>query len=182
MQKLPNKKQFVIGIVGPESTGKSTLAQALSRHYQVDFVQEMAREYLNQLGRPYHEVDLKKIAEIQFEEELKYRNSNQPLVICDTTLLVIKVWSEYKYHHCNEWILKAERENLYDLLLLTDIDLPWVDDPMREHPTERKELFSIYYRALIQKKEPFKLIFGNENERFTKAIQAIEMVKMNSSI
>ena len=96
MQKLPNKKQFVIGIVGPESTGKSTLAQALSRHYQVDFVQEMAREYLNQLGRPYHEVDLNKIAEIQFEEELKYRNSNQPLVICDTTLLVIKVWSEYK--------------------------------------------------------------------------------------
>ena len=78
--------------------------------------------------------------------------------------------------------LKAERENLYDLLLLTDIDLPWVDDPMREHPTERNALFSIYYRALIQKKEPFKLIFGNENERFTKAIQAIEMVKMNSSI
>ena len=95
---------------------------------------------------------------------------------------MIKVWSEYKYHHCNEWILKAERENLYDLLLLTDIDLPWVDDPMREHPTERNALFSIYYRALIQKKEPFKLIFGNENERFTKAIQAIEMVKMNSSI
>ncbi|MBK9638189.1 MAG: ATP-binding protein [Bacteroidetes bacterium] len=181
MQKLPNKKQIVIGIVGPESTGKSTLAQALSKHFQLHYVPEMAREYLNQLGRPYQEEDLKKIAKTQQEEELKYRNSNQYLVICDTTLLVIKVWSEYKYHRCDEWILKAESECSYDLLLLTDIDLPWVDDPMREHPMERKELFSIYYRALIQKKEPFKLIFGNEKERFDKAIQAIKMLNTNSS-
>ncbi|MFN0187370.1 MAG: AAA family ATPase [Bacteroidia bacterium] len=176
------KKHYLIGIVGPESTGKSTLAQALSNHYQVNFVKEMAREYLYQLVRPYQEEDLKRIAEIQLEEELKYRNSEQDIVLCDTTLLVIKVWSEYKYHRCDDWILKAEMENSYDLLLLTDIDVPWVDDPQREHPTERKELFSIYYRALIQKKEPFKLIFGSEHERFTKAIQAIEMLKMNSSI
>jgi nicotinamide riboside kinase len=178
----PHKKQFVIGIVGPESTGKSTLTQALSNHYQVNFVKEMAREYLNQLGRPYQEEDLKKIAEIQLEEELKYRNSKQHLVICDTTLLVIKVWSEYKYHRCDDWIVNAEKKNTYDLLLLTDIDLPWVDDPLREHPTERTELFSIYYRSLIQKKEPFKLIFGDENERFNKAIQAIEMLNRINSI
>jgi nicotinamide riboside kinase len=177
----PIKKQFVIGIVGPESTGKSTLADALSKQYQVNFVHEIAREYLNQLGSPYQEEDLKKIAEIQLKEEIKYRNSNQHLVICDTTLLVIKVWSEYKYHRCDEWILEAEEKNSYDLMLLTDIDLPWVDDPMREHPTERKELFSIYYRALIQKKEPFKLIFGSENERFARATHAIEMLKTNSS-
>ena len=179
---LSNKKQFVIGIVGPESTGKSSLAQVLSKHYQENFVHEMAREYLNHLGRPYQEEDLKKIAEIQMQEELKYRNSNQHIVICDTTLLVIKVWSEYKYHRCDEWILKAESETSYDLLLLTDIDLPWVNDPMREHPTERKELFSIYYRTLIQKKEPFKLIFGNKNERFTKAVLAIETLNTNSFI
>ncbi|MBK7681979.1 MAG: AAA family ATPase [Bacteroidetes bacterium] len=56
----PIKKQFVIGIVGPESTGKSTLADALSKQYQVNFVHEIAREYLNQLGSPYQEEDLKK--------------------------------------------------------------------------------------------------------------------------
>lgn len=168
---------FVVGIVGPESTGKSTLTQALAKHFQVDFVPEIAREYLNQLGKDYQFDDLKKIALLQFEAENKERNKQQKIVFCDTTLLVIKIWSEFKYHRCDEWILKAEKESRYDLLLLTEIDLPWEEDPLREHPHERVELFSIYYRSLIQKNQPFKVIFGNEKERFERAIRAIESLK-----
>ncbi|MBK7965417.1 MAG: ATP-binding protein [Bacteroidetes bacterium] len=168
---------FVIGIIGPESTGKSTLTQALAKHYQVDFVPEMAREYLNQLGRDYQIGDLKIIALLQLEAENKQRNLQQKIVLCDTTLLVVKIWSEYKYQHCDEWILKAELENKYDLILLMDIDLPWVADPLREHPLERQELFSIYYRSLIQKNQSFKVIFGDEKERIERAIWAIDSIK-----
>jgi NadR type nicotinamide-nucleotide adenylyltransferase len=175
---MPTKEApFVIGIVGPESTGKSTLTKALANHYQVDFVHEIAREYLNQLGRDYQIDDLKKIASLQLEAENTHRKLPQKIILCDTTLLVIKIWSEYKYHQCDEWILKAEKENDYDLILLTDIDLPWIEDPLREHPHERATLFSIYYRSLIQKKQPFKIIFGNEKERFERAINAIESMK-----
>ncbi len=168
---------FVIGIVGPESTGKSTITQALAQHYKVGYVPEMAREYLNRLGRDYQIEDLKKIAYLQLEAENQQKKQQQKIVLCDTTLLVIKIWSEYKYHQCDEWILKVEKESKYDLLLLTDIDLPWEEDPLREHPLERPVLFSIYYRSLIQKNQPFKVIFGNETERIEMAIQAIESTK-----
>jgi nicotinamide riboside kinase len=172
-----DKRQFVIGIVGPESTGKSTLTLALAKHYQVGYVPEVAREYLNRLGREYQFEDLKIIASLQLETENAQRNQKQELVICDTTLLVVKIWSEFKYNQCDDWILQAEIESKYDLFLLTDIDLPWVEDPLREHPHERARLFSIYYRSLIQKNQPFKVIFGNEKERFESAVQAIESVK-----
>ena len=175
---MPFKKTpLIIGIVGPESTGKSTLTNALAKYYHVEYVPEMAREYLNQLGRDYQIEDLKKIASLQLNAENTHRKLNLEIVLCDTTLLVIKIWSEYKYHQCDQWILKAEKESKYDLFLLTDIDLPWVEDPLREHPHERATLFSIYYRSLIQKKQPFKVIFGNEKERLERAINAIESMK-----
>lgn len=168
---------FVVGIVGPESTGKSTLTLALAKHYQVNPVPEIAREFLNQLGRDYQIEDLKKIAQLQLNAENDQRNLSQKIIVCDTTLLVIKIWSEYKYHRCDEWILKEEKNSKYDLLLLTDIDLPWAEDPLREHPHERQALFSIYYRSLIQKDQPFKVIFGNEIQRFKRAVTAIESAK-----
>lgn len=162
-----------IGIVGPESTGKSQLAIELSAHYGCGYVKETAREYLEQLPRPYEEYDLSVIARLQVAEEERVLATNPPLLLCDTTLMVIRIWSQYKYHRVHPEIVELDESRHYDLFLLTDIDLPWEDDPLREHPKERTQLFSLYYRTLIRQSTPFHVIFGKGKERFQSAIRVL---------
>jgi len=163
-----------IAIVGPESTGKSALTEELSAHYKTAYVPEIAREYLEHLHRPYEEKDLLEIAIQQCKREDWEASSAKGLLICDTNLLVIKIWSEFKYRKCDPWIVSEENKRSYDLILLMDIDLPWESDPLREHPDQRKELFSIYYRSLIQKNTPFKIVFGMGDERLKRAIKYVD--------
>jgi nicotinamide riboside kinase len=160
-----------IAIVGPESTGKSSLALDLSRHFNSPFVPEVARAYLKKHGPDYGYNDLKKIATLQCEAEDLFLTSDPPLLFCDTTLMVIKIWSEFKYQRCDDWIIAEEKSRPYDLFLLTDIDLPWEQDPLREHPDKRKELFTEYYRYLIRLNRPFHIVFGSDQERTNRAIQ-----------
>jgi nicotinamide riboside kinase len=61
---------------------------------------------------------------------------------------VIKIWSEFKYGFCDPEILTLMKEQKYDLHLLADVDLPWEDDPLREHPDKRQELFDLYKAEL----------------------------------
>jgi nicotinamide riboside kinase len=168
---------FRIAINGPESTGKSQLAADLARHFGCEYVPEIAREYLHQLGRPYEEKDLLEIARLQIDAEEKLLQQKPPVLICDTSLLVIKIWSHYKYGRCHPWIETTEQTRKYSLHLLTDIDLPWEDDPLREHPGQRLELFGIYYRELLQKPEPFFLIRGIGEERLKSALKSIQLPK-----
>lgn len=165
-----------IGIVGPESTGKSDLAAALATHFRCQFVKEVARDYLPQLGRPYGEEDLTSIARLQVAEEEQVLAAHPPLLLCDTTLLVIRIWSAYKYGRIASEITALDQQRRYDLYLLTDIDLPWEEDPLREHPGERPALFSMYYRTLLQQPVPFSLIRGTGNERVQQALRAIQPV------
>ncbi|MBK9400812.1 MAG: ATP-binding protein [Bacteroidetes bacterium] len=160
-----------IAIVGPESTGKSSLALALSRHFNSPYVPEVARGYLENYGPNYRYEDLKKIARLQCQAEDQLLVNHPPLLFCDTTLMVIKIWSEYKYQRCDDWIIAEEKSRPYDLFLLTDIDLPWEQDPLREHPDKRKELFTEYYRYLIHSNRPFHIVFGSDQERTNRAIQ-----------
>ncbi len=166
-------KTLKIAIVGPESTGKTVLSQELAAYFNCPLVPEVSRDYLMHLERDYTFEDLKKIALRQVEAEDMALYQNPGMLICDTTLLVIKIWSEYKYHRCDEWIVTEEKSRPYDLFLLTDIDLAWKEDPLREHPHARKELFSLYYRHLVNTHLHFRLIFGNGPERTERAIRII---------
>ena len=137
-----------IAIVGPESTGKSTLAEGLAKHYQTVWVPEYARGYLNKLGRGYDQSDLIKIAHGQLRLEDEWENDAKRFLFCDTNLVVIKIWSDFKYGNCAPEILQRMHERKYDLHLLTNIDLPWEADPQREHPDKRLELFNLYEKDL----------------------------------
>ncbi len=164
---------YKIAIVGPESTGKSALALALAQHYKTAFVPEMARGYLESIGRDYDFADLKKIAELQLQKELELSQSNE-FLICDTTLLVIKIWSQVKYSKVDAYIDQEETSNQYDLYLLTNIDLPWEDDPLREHPNDRAFLFDLYHKALIEKKCSYEIVTGNGPIRLWNACNLID--------
>ena len=163
-----------VAVVGPECTGKSSLSAFLADHFRTSWVPEYAREYLDNLGRPYQQEDLLKIARGQLALEDKLAATSKELLICDTNLYVIKVWSEYKYGNCDPEILKQIADRKYDLYLLTYIDLAWAPDPLREHPYEREELFRIYESEMKNQPVPFVIIKGEGEQRHQSAVKAIE--------
>jgi NadR type nicotinamide-nucleotide adenylyltransferase len=163
-----------IAIVGPECTGKSDLAQFLSHQFQTQWVPEFAREYIEKLNRPYKQEDLLAIAigQLSLEDNLALK-SNQ-LLICDTNLVVIKIWSEFKYNNCDPRILELMNNRKYDLHLLTHVDIPWEEDPQREHPEKRQLLFDLYKAELQNQNIQFVEIKGEKDERRRIAVQEIE--------
>jgi NadR type nicotinamide-nucleotide adenylyltransferase len=161
-------------VIGPECTGKSELTRFLAAHYKTVHVEEYARAYLNKLIRGYESSDLTKIAhgQARMEDEWVY-DANQVL-ICDTNAIVIKIWSEYKYGSCDQDILRIVKERKYDLYLLTYIDIPWENDPQREHPDKRELFWQIFQREIEQTGVPSVVIRGERKERQALAIQAID--------
>lgn len=167
-----------IVVIGPESTGKSTLSEQLAAHFNTEWVREYAREYLEQLGRPYEQHDLLQIAkgQLQLEDETASRAKGR--IICDTDLYVIKVWSEAKYGECDPRILQMIAERQYDLYLLTYIDIPWTDDPLREHPlpSEREYFYNIYRDLVINSGVPWADVRGDYDQRLKTAVDAVKKI------
>ena len=162
-------------VTGPESSGKTTLCKALSEHYKIPFTKEFAREYLADLGKNYLQKDLLEIAKGQLGNEQLITNPQQ-ISLHDTDLITLKVWSEYKYGNCNNWILeqieKQKVENRF--YLLCKPDLKWDYDPLRENPTNRNELLEIYKQELETLGHKFLIIKGVGRNQ-----QAIESLSTN---
>ena len=164
-----------IAITGPESTGKSTLTEALSKHYNCIFVSEFAREYLNKTGGKYTLPDLDIIAKNQFD--LIQNAKDSKLVICDTEMTVMKVWSEFKYGTCSPKIQELYGQQHFDCYFLCDIDIPWQDDPVREHPDKRKELLVCYQKELQGKN--YFLISGDLQQRIIQTKKIISQLLLD---
>jgi len=163
-----------IAITGPESTGKSALAEQLAVHYKTLWVPEYAREYIGKLNRPYNREDIITIARKQLENENKIAKNATRFLFCDSELIVTKIWSEDKYKSCDKWILTKIEEYKYDLYLLCYIDLPWQQDPQREDPHRREYLFDLYLQELTERNLPFYVISGSGKKRFKNAVKQIE--------
>ena len=163
-------------ITGPEATGKSTLSEFLADHYKTTWVAEYAREYLQKLDRKYNQSDLVKILEGQMLRQSLVDSSNHyPIVFFDTGPEVIFVWSDHKYQSVDRDIVEAYNNTKYDLILLMDVDLPWVDDPLRESPDyyERRKLFIQYLAMLNANETPLHVIRGQHDERNTAALEVV---------
>jgi len=164
-------------VTGPESSGKTTLCKEMSNQFNIPFTTEYAREYLKNKGVNYNQSDLLEIANGQFISE---GGLNQQLSLQDTDLITIKIWSEYKYGNCDNWILeqiaKQKSENRFYLLCKPDI--PWKADPLRENPTNREELFAIYKEELEKLKHNYVIIEGEE--RIKNSISKISSLMSNN--
>ena len=162
-------------ITGPEASGKSELANSLASHFQAPFVPEYARLFLSRLERPYVEQDLLAIAKGQDEWHSKQAAGAEHLLICDTSMLVLKVWSDYRFGKTDPWILDRLYDDKEPLYLLCKPDIPWVPDPLRENPDDRDQLFDIYHLELTGLGNPFVIITGLEHHKRLKlAIEAIQ--------
>lgn len=163
------KSLFRVAVIGPESTGKSTLSAGLAHHFNTLWVPEYARQFIESLDHPYTFDDVLAIARGQVELEDQLSAKAARLLICDTNLIVIRIWLIHKYGRCPEWIDDMIRRRHYDLHLLTDIDIPWISDPQREHPHLREYLFNRYHETLREFGLNYHVISGNAEERLFKA-------------
>ena len=150
---------FKVGIIGPESTGKSTLARYLARRYKGTCVPEYARTYVERKGTTEVTYDeLCDIARYQIEEMKSLCSvsgsglfSDNEVVFFDTELIVTKVWFEYAFGRVPEWLNENIHRYPMDVYLLTYPDLLWIPDSARSNGSDeiRMELF-LRYEAEIQ--------------------------------
>ena len=172
-------------LTGPESTGKSTLAQMLSKELSAPLVKEYAREYLKQRGGKYKEKDLQKIAKGQAKAEnstLVSDRDSQKYLICDTSFLVLKIWSEYRYNRCNKRIRKELEKNKDAIYFLCGTEIPWEYDELRENPNDREELYNIYKEELENLGVEFYELRGSPKARLKKVLKIVSKNKMKKNL
>ena len=171
-----------IVVIGPESTGKSTLCESLALHYQTKWVPEYAREFLLTNGNVYTYNDLLTIAngQIALEDEvcLTINDQRSTLIFIDTDMYVMKVWCEFVFAKCHQWIIDQIVERNYDLYILCNTDLPWVKDELREYPDleTREKLFHIYKDIMVNQKTSWVEIRGIHENRMQLAIEAVDLL------
>ncbi|OWY38640.1 nicotinamide mononucleotide-binding protein [Xenophilus sp. AP218F] len=148
--QAPPRAALKIAIVGPESSGKSTLACALAQALNAEgvaaaWVAEYAREYY--ADRPYRSTpaDIEAIARGQLAAE---RAGVGEVLLCDTTALTCKIWAEVAHGAASPGLLALYRPTDYALTLLALPDIPWEPDPLRSHPTQRDWLLGLHREAL----------------------------------
>lgn len=179
-----------IVVIGPESTGKSTLCEELAQHYESTWCPEFAREYLLTNGTNYEYEDLLTIAKGQLAMEDEYtsmlENHSLPLLekgghlplFIDTDMYVMKVWCEFVFGKCHRFILEQIVQRQYDLYLLCNVDLPWVKDELREYPdlVSRQKLYNMYKDIMINQSVPWADISGDHAERLNRAVKAVNTI------
>lgn len=161
-------------VFGPESTGKSTLARTLAAHFGTGWVPEYARTWLEVAGgEPVFE-DLVTIARGQVASEEALARNARGVLVCDTDPLLTTIWSEVLFSKVDPELEAIARARRYDLYLLTDVDVPWVHDPVRYLPDERKSFFERCRAKLGSEGRPYVVIEGSWEQRATKAVAAVE--------
>lgn len=164
---------------GAESSGKTTLATQLAATLQAPLVTEASRDYLNELysrqpGYQYREEDLLTIARRQHAREQQALLESPALIVCDTDLLVIIVWSEVRFGRVDPWITNTFLASLQQTprsWLLCDPEIPWQADPLREHPQQRPMLFERYCAKLAQYQCRHAHIKGAEEKRLQDSLK-----------
>ena len=178
-QRKTNCKRIVI--YGPESTGKTTLAYDLANHYKTSWVKEYAREYLQRKWDLYKEKcnldDLINIALGQIREENKMIPKSKKFIFCDTNVLVTKVWSEtYFSGYCPPQIKNILKLVKYDYYFLTNVDVPWVKDDLRDRPHNREKMFNYFKNQLDINKIQYSVVGGDEQERLKRATLILDKI------
>lgn len=169
-----NRKIRKIAVVGPESTGKSTITAQLAAHYETLWVPEYARYYCAALTEPCNLQDEVNMFHGQVALEASILAiAQKDLVFCDTTFLTVKIWSDEVFGETPAVVLEALPLYHYDFYLLMDIDLPWQEDPLRDFPHKREYFMEVWHKELKALNADYVVVGGEEN-RLGNAIAAVD--------
>ena len=168
-----------VSVTGPESCGKTTLAGQLAAMFHASLVPEVSRDYLLKLGRPYTYNDVCEIARLQLQAEKQAQLRNPSIIICDTDLLVIKIWMEVKYGRSEPWIAEELQLNPPHFYFLCLPDIPWQPDALRENQHDREELLALYETELVKLNANYFVVKGTGNDRTLSAARLISMLIKN---
>ena len=175
--KQESSEIIKIALFGPESTGKTTLAKQLAEHFDTVWTPEFARDYLQEKWDKTAQIcdvnDMLPIAYGQTKLENQSLSTANKYLFCDTNLMVTKVFSEVYYNFCDPVLDKAARKHKYDLIFLTDIDVPWERDDLRDKAEGRESVFALFKQALIANNKPFITLSGDKEWRLKKAVAIV---------
>lgn len=176
-----NKPIKKIAIVGPESTGKSTITQQLAKSYHTLWVPEYARYYCAALTEPCNLQDEVNMFHGQLAlEDSILAIAEKDLIFCDTTFITVKIWSDEVFGETPQIVLDALPKYNYDLYLLMDIDLPWQEDPLRDFPHKREHFMNVWHQELKALNATYVIVSGQEEHRLNNAITAVETFLKNT--
>lgn len=170
----PTSRIMKIAVVGPESTGKSTMSAYLAQYYQTVLVPEYAREYCSGLTEPPTWQDEINMFHGQVALEQELAPSANRILICDTTFITVKIWSDHMFGESPQEVLDELPHHHYDLYLLLNIDLPWQDDPLRDFPDLREHFMQVWVNELQVLNANYVLISGSGQQRYDSAITSID--------
>ncbi|RKD20078.1 NadR [Pelobium manganitolerans] len=170
-----------IAVVGPESTGKSTIASALAQHFNTLWVPEYSRFYCENLNRAYTLQDELNMFYGQLALEKAVSSINKdPLLFCDTTILTVKIWSDELFGHTPPEVLNRIKTLHYDFYILLKNDLPWQDDPLRDFKGRGDYFMEVWRKELQALNAQFAEV-GGTTSRLANAIAAAEQFLDKSS-
>lgn len=167
-------------LVGAESTGKTTLAQALAAHYHTLWVAEYGREYTElklaaSAGDHWTSPEFTHIAMIQCERENAAARQCNRLLICDTDAFATAIWHRRYLHQRSPAVEAiAARQRRPDLYLLTGADAPFVQDGTRDGELIREWMHQTFIAELATERRPYRLLRGSWADRFTQAVGCID--------
>ncbi len=171
---MQQRKLIKIAVVGPESTGKSTISSALAKHYHTVWVPEYARYYCEGLSDPctlqdelnmfYGQIALEKAMEVVAQNNL---------LICDTTFLTVKIWSDHQLGLTPQPVLEALKSHFYDFYILLKNDIPWQDDPLRDFKDMGEHFMQVWRKELKALDANYTEVGGIE-DRLKNTIAAID--------
>ena len=165
-----------VSITGPESTGKTWLAQQLAAYYQTVAVPEYAVSYLSEHGDKYDLQDITAIAKGQVLLENNYIEKASGVLFCDTDPLVCKVWAEVVFGKVPDKIKELVKQHHYDLYLLCAPDIDWQPGPFRENPEDRDYLFRLYRQELEKNNFPYAVVRGTGDQRLKNAVNFVKKI------
>lgn len=164
-----------VALLGPESCGKSYLAEQLAHHFHTVFVEEYGRTYCERFGMDLTPLDFAHIAGGQLYREDEMAKQANHLLFCDTELIITQVWSEVFFKGvCQPWIVAQNHARRYDLCLLLKPDIAWHDDGTRAYAHTRSWQFDRLRAELESRNMLYVIIGGDYEERRHLAVQAVE--------